>query len=270
MQQRELLVETNGIHMRMVETGTGFPIVFIHGLGWDHHLWDLALDRYAPSFRVIVGDTRGHGGSDRPVGPYSIRQFADDWRGALDALGVERACLVGFSQGGMISMRLALDQPQRFPALILASTRCRVEPSPTESRVDRVAILREQGPEASARSSAQLVFSKRFIEENTHYIETFIKKRVAFPVEPLVAAMSAGRGFDVSEELGTFKGPSLVLAGSSDALTKPEYVRHVYECIKGSKFVMVEGAGHMIPVEQPSIFYAHLDGFFADHVNLLN
>lgn len=266
MERRERTVETNGIRMKLVEAGAGIPIVFLHGLGWDHNLWDQAFDRYGDRFRVIAGDTRGHGGSDRPAGPYSIRQFADDWRGALDALGVDRACLVGFSQGGMISMQLAVDQPERFSALALASTRCKVEVSATEKRVDRIAILRSQGPEASARSSAELVFSKRFMDEHPDYVASFITQRIAFPPEPLAAAMAAGLGFNVESELSSYKGPCMVVAGSADALTKPEVVHYVAECVPGSKFVMVEGAGHMIPVEQPSVFYGHLDKFLADHL----
>lgn len=266
MKRHEHLIETNGIRMNLVEAGAGPSVVFLHGLGWDHKLWDEAIERYSGRFRVIAGDTRGHGGSERPPGPYSIRQFADDWRGALDALDVERACLVGFSQGGMISMQLAVDQQERFHALVLTSTRCKVETSATEKRVDRIAILRSQGPEASARSSAELVFSKRFMDENPTYIGEFITQRIAFPVEPLAAAMRAGVGFNVERQLGDYKGPCMVIAGSADALTKPDTVRQVADAVPGSTFVAVEGAGHMIPVEQPTIYYNHLDNFLANHV----
>ena len=266
MQRRERYLETNGIRMKMVEAGSGFPLVFLHGLGWDHGLWRDAFERYAGRFRVIAGDTRGHGGTDRPAGPYSIRQFADDWRGALDALEVERACLVGFSQGGMISMQLTVDQPERFPAVVLASTRCRLDSGAKEKRVDRMAILREQGPEAAARSSAELVFSKRFMDENPGYIDSFIAQRIAFPKEPLMAAMGAGQGFNLCSQLAKYKAPCMVMAGSANVLTAPADVRHVAVCIPASKFVIVEGAGHMIPVEQPSVFYGHLDTFLADHL----
>lgn len=266
MKQHERFVETNGIRMKLVEAGTGPTLVFLHGLGWDHNLWREAFERYSSRFRVIAGDTRGHGDSDRPAGPYSIRQFADDWRGALDTLEVQRACLVGFSQGGMISMQLAVDQPQRFPTLVLTSTRCKVEASTAEKRVDRIAILRSQGPEASARSSAELVFSKRFISDNPAYIESFITQRIAFPPDALAAAMAAGLGFNVEGQLASYRGPCMVIAGSEDVLTKPEVVRDVAKAVPGSTFVMVEGAGHMIPVEQPSVYYSHLDKFFGAQV----
>jgi 3-oxoadipate enol-lactonase/4-carboxymuconolactone decarboxylase len=166
----------------------------------------------------------------------------------------------------MIAMQLVVDQPDRFSALVLASTRCTLDSSSQEKPVDRVALLREQGPEAAARSSAELIFSSRFRNQNPSYIQSFVSERMAFPKVPLMAAMNAAHGFNLSGELAIYKGPCLVIAGSEDALTKPADVRRVAECIPGSNFVLVEGAGHMIPVEQPTVFFAHLDRFFADHL----
>ena len=97
--------------MMVVEAGRGRPLVFLHGLGWDHTLWARQVARYAGTYRVTAGDTRGHGGSAKPPGPYSIDLFADDWAALLDALGVRDACLVGFSQGGMIATQLAIARP---------------------------------------------------------------------------------------------------------------------------------------------------------------
>ena len=81
-----------------------------------------------------------------------------------------------------------------------------------------------------------------------------------------MAAMGAGQGFDLCSQLANYKAPCMVIAGSADVLTTPADVRHVAVCIPGSKFVIVEGAGHMIPVEQPAVFYGHLDKFLADHL----
>ena len=140
-------------------------------------------------------------------------------------------------------MRLALDEPERFIGLVLASTVCRVDTPPAGAMDDRVTRLREQGPETSARQSAELVFSPRFMEQHPAYINAFIAKRASFPPEPLIAAMQAGVGFDVCGRLATYKGSCVVMAGSADILTKPDTVRHVAASIPGSRFVTVEGAG---------------------------
>jgi len=266
MQQRERFVETNGIRMKMAEVGSGIDLVFIHGLGWDHTLWSDAFVHYGDRYHVVAGDTRGHGESDKPTGPYSIRQFADDWLGALDELEIEKACLVGFSQGGMIAMHLALDEPERFIGMILASTVCRTDIAGGGASSDRVAKLRDEGAEESARNSAELIFSQNFIKQHPDYINSFVAKRAAFPPETLVAAMEAGSGFNLCDRLSTYKNPCMIMAGSVDALTKPDAVGRVAESMPGSQFVTVEGAGHMVPAEQPSVFYSHIDRFLADHI----
>ena len=263
MQLQRRLVDTNGIRLNVVQAGSGPALVFLHGLGWDHQLWNDAISRYADRYHVIAGDTRGHGESDKPAGPYSIRQFADDWRGVLDALGIDKARLVGFSQGGMIAMQLAADQPERFAGLFLAATRCRVPPPPPGPRVDRAAKLRAEGPVASARDSARLIFSPTFMATRPDYIDAFVNQRAAAPAEPLLAAMQAGAGFDVCGQLGRYAGPCTVVAGSADLLTSSDAVAEVAEAIPGAQFELVEGAGHMIPVEQPAVFYSLLDAFLA-------
>lgn len=261
MQRRSRLIATNGTRLHIVEAGVGFPLVFIHGLGWDHHLWSDAFNRYAGRYRVIAGDTRGHGDSDKPPGPYSVRQFADDWRGALDALDVRKACLIGFSQGGMIAMQLAADEPERFIGLFLTSTRCHVDRPSAGTRPDRAAKLREEGPEASARDSAGLIFSADFMAAEPALVDAFVARRAAFPPEPLLAAMQAGEGFDIRQQIANYAGPCTVVAGSADRLTRPEAVREVADTIRGAQFATVDGAGHMVPVEQPARFYALLDEF---------
>ena len=263
MQCQKRLVDTNGIRLNVVQAGSGPALVFLHGLGWDHQLWNDAFGRYADRFHVIAGDTRGHGESDQPSGPYSIRQFADDWRGALDALEIDKARLVGFSQGGMIAMQLAVDQPERFTGLFLAATRCRIDPPPPGPHVDRAAKLREEGPIASARDSARLIFSPTFMATHPDIIDNFVAQRAAAPAEPLLAAMQAGAGFDVCSQLATYAGPCTVVAGGADLLTNPNAVCQVAGAIPGARFELVEGAGHMIPIEQPDVFYRLLDAFLA-------
>ena len=136
MALHQAFIETNGIRLNITQAGSGTALVFLHGLGWDHLLWAAAFSRYASRFHVIAGDTRGHGASDAPPGPYSIRQFAEDWRGVLDVLGVAKACLVGLSQGAMVAMQLATDQPKRINGLFLAAAPCRVDPPPSGAPLD--------------------------------------------------------------------------------------------------------------------------------------
>jgi 3-oxoadipate enol-lactonase len=258
-------VRTNGIALRAVDVGRGRPLVFLHGLGWDGTLWASAARRFADRYRVIAGDTRGHGQSDKPPGPYSIDLFAADWLGLLDELGIDRAGIIGFSQGGMIAQVLALEHPERVAALVLVSTACRSDPGAKEKMEERIRLARTEGPAAAARVAATAIFSKRFTDARPNVIQGFIAWRTAAQQDPLLEATRAAYGFDVSARLSAVQIPTLVMYGDEDALTPPPIVRYVADCLPRPELVCVAGAGHMIPIEQPEAFESHLGAFLEKH-----
>ena len=96
-------VRANEVHLFYVEHGHGEAVIFIPGLGGDHYLWHRQLPAFAAHFRAIAIDNRGAGQSDKPDVPYTIEQMADDVASLMDALGIERAHLVGASMGGFIA-----------------------------------------------------------------------------------------------------------------------------------------------------------------------
>lgn len=259
------LVETNGIRLFVAEAGAGRPLVFFHGLGWDHVLWRGAMETFGGRYRVIAGDTRGHGRSDKPDVPYTIDLYADDWAGALESLGIRQACLVGFSQGGMTAQMLAVKHPELISALVLAACTCASNPAGREKMEARIRAAETEGPAAAAKVAAQSIFSKGFMSANPGRIEEFVARRAAMEQAPLVHATRAGYGFDLTAQITQIRVPTLVIYGEEDTLTPPPVVRRVAEQIPGAQLVAVPGAGHMIPVEKPAEFFAALEAFLGKH-----
>ena len=105
------------LHYR--EQGTGEPLILLHGNGEDGSYFERQMDAFASRFRVIALDTRGHGRSPRGEAPFTIRQFADDLLAFMDGQGIERAHLLGFSDGGNIALAFALAHPERVGKLVL-------------------------------------------------------------------------------------------------------------------------------------------------------
>jgi len=85
----ERRVATGRLTMNIVEAGSGPAVLLIHGLGWDHSLWNPTVEKLAAHYHVIAADTRGHGGTDKPDGPYDMDMFARDYAALADALGQE-------------------------------------------------------------------------------------------------------------------------------------------------------------------------------------
>jgi pimeloyl-ACP methyl ester carboxylesterase len=223
------------------------------------------MARFSDRYRVVAGDTRGHGRSEKPPGPYSIQIFTDDWHGALRTIGVKDACIVGFSQGGMIAQLLALQHPEDVGALVLVCTACRSDPTAKDMLEERIRQAQVAGPEAAARLAANGIFSSGFAASEPAAIEEFVRWRAAMNQDALVAATRAAYGFETSPRLHAVRAPSLVVYGEEDKLTPPAVVKLVAAALPGAELAGVPGAGHMIPVEQPQVFEKILASFLDKH-----
>jgi 3-oxoadipate enol-lactonase len=263
-------VRTNGIHMHVAEAGNGPPLVFMHGLGWDHTLWRPAMAKFSAGYRVVAADTRGHGLSDKPAGPYSIDLFAADWHGVIRELGLQRPCIVGFSQGGMAAQVMASQHPEEIGPLFLVSTACRSDPSVRDKLEERIKQAQIDGPVGAARMAAKSIFSAGFAAAHPKVIEDFIAWRAAMEQPPLVHATRAGYGFDVSSRLKGVRVPAKVVYGEEDTLTPPAVVKQVAAALPAAELEGVPGAGHMIPVEQPDTFHRILSSFLQQHYPATN
>lgn len=111
----------NGLRTNILDNGKGPPLVMLHGLSDDCTFWLPLVDALSPPFRVVAPDLRGHGASDKPPGPYAIRQMAEDVSALMTALGIPEARFAGFSMGSAVALQLAMDHPERVRALALMS-----------------------------------------------------------------------------------------------------------------------------------------------------
>jgi 3-oxoadipate enol-lactonase len=263
----ERLVDAGDLNIKIVEAGSGSAVLLIHGLGWDHSLWNPTLERFAPRYRMIAADTRGHGGTGKPSGPYDMAMFAKDYSALADALGLKRICVVGLSQGGMVAQKLALTRPDLVSALVLISTSCKSAPSLRDNMEARIAAMDKAGPAAAAKIAAESIFSPGWRAANARELDRFYAWRSAMPIEPLNAATRALYDFDLSGELPRIAVPTLVVAGAEDTLTRPAGMEEIAALIPGAQYRLVPGAGHIIPVEQPEVVAALLSEFLQTHVH---
>lgn len=262
----ERRVETPRLAMNIVEAGSGPAVLLIHGLGWDHSLWNPTIERFAPRYRMIAADTRGHGATDKPDGPYDMAMFARDYGALADALGLKRVCVIGLSQGGMVAQKLALLRPELVSALVLVSTSCKSDPSLRDNMEARIAALDKAGPEAAARIAAESIFSPGWRASNAAALARFYAWRSAIPSAPLNAATRALYDFNLSPDLPGITVPTMVIAGQDDVLTRPKGMEEIAALIPGAEYRVIAKSGHMIPVEQPEALLPLLDEFLNRHV----
>jgi 3-oxoadipate enol-lactonase len=237
-------------------TGSGAPLLLIHGLGYARWGWEPVVEPLSRSFDVLLFDNRGVGGSDAPPGPYTTGEMAGDALQVLDEAGVERAHVVGTSLGGMIAQELALAAPERVDRLVLVCTlpgsaRSFPMPAQTVRLMEARATLREY-VENSLDPDPRPELVDRILE---HRVAT------AQPFEPWAAQAAAGAGFDAYDRLASLATPTLVIHGDGDVVVDPRNAEPLGELIPDVRVKIYPGCGHLLMWQEPDVFVRDLEDF---------
>jgi pimeloyl-ACP methyl ester carboxylesterase len=256
--------------MHYESVGEGDPVVLVTGYGADLLAWALQAPELSQSYKVYMIDTRGVGDTDKPDGPYTIKMMAGDVAGFFDAVGIERAHLVGHSMGGMIAQRFALDYPEKLRSLTLASTTCRPPKGAELMLMLWTDIIEKLGNEAFVNNVIAWCFTHDFIDKQYDALMMMRQMMLAhFAEKPLLpgpfrSQCAAITSFDVADEINSIKVPTMVLVGREDILTPPKFSEKIASRIPGSTLNVIDG-GHAYNQEVPSIFNQALLDFFEKH-----
>lgn len=243
-----------GVRIRVRRTGTGHPVILLHGLMATGELWYQQEGLTAGDHQVIVPDLRGHGGSDKPADGYAMEDFASDIDAVLSAMHVERADVVGWSMGAAIAMHYAASRPFRVDRLVLLSgTPMMVNREGFEHALPFGALrpllhgLATDYP-AAAEEYAQLVGTP----ESDAAVVDFLSHMAlqSNGASALAAILGVGCG-DHRAAAAKVSAPALVVHGNQDLSVPLAAGRWVAEHIPGAKFEVVSGAGHALPLARP-------------------
>ena len=258
-------IKVNDIQVYCEVHGEGFPLLMIMGLGANVDWWDPRMvQELSNKFKLVMFDNRGAGRTDVSDRRYTVKLFADDTAGLMDALGISRAHIIGVSMGGMIAQELVLNYQEKVEKLVLYSTNCggtkSVLPSPEVLEMltaDRSAL----SPEEIARMSIPLIFTEDFIKKNPDFIELSIQQGLKAPIsnEAFTRQLNAIMEFDTYERLSQIKVPTLVLQGKRDVLVPPENGSILAKAIPNAKLVYFENSAHGLTEEMEKVLRTLLD-----------
>ena len=239
------------IHHRL-DGPAGAPVVVLsNSLGSDLGMWDLQIPRLSRRLRVLRYDTRGHGQSAVPRGPYTLDDLGRDVLGLLDTLGVPRAHFCGLSMGGLTGQWLALRAPERIERLVLSDTAARV--GAVDTWAARIGAVREGGVAAVTEAALSRFFTERFRARAPAVVERARAALIATPAEGYVASCEALRDADLRGEVERVRAPTLVVTGVHDPSTPPADGRFLAERIPGARYVELDAA-HLANVEAADAF----------------
>ncbi len=238
-------VKVDDIQIYYEVRGKGFPLVMIHGLAANLDWWgnELGLvEELSKRFMTVMFDNRGAGRTDVSDRRYTIRLFADDTAGLLDALGISKAHVLGLSMGGRIAQELALDYPQKVEKLVLCSTSCGGKESvPPSGEVMRMLM-------ADKNAAARAAVTEDFVKKNPAWVALGMQRTRKAPIsdDAYRRQMNASRESATYDRLSQINAPTLILAGRKDILMPPENASILARAIPNAKLVFLENSGHIL------------------------
>ncbi|WP_047302250.1 3-oxoadipate enol-lactonase [Pseudomonas fluorescens] len=245
-----------------LEGPEGAPVLVLsNSLGTDLHMWDKQMAAFTRHFRVLRMDTRGHGRSLVSEGPYSIEQLGRDVLALLDALDIQRAHFCGLSMGGLIGQWLGIHAGERLHKLVVCNTAAKIgDLSVWNPRIETV--LRD-GPAAMVAlrdASIARWFTADFAEAHPDQAKLITDMLAATSPQGYAANCAAVRDADFREQLGAIKVPTLVIAGSDDAVTPPSGSHFIQQHVAGAEYAEFYAA-HLSNVQAGDAFSARVVEF---------
>ncbi len=255
-------VKANGLVIHCLDEGrqSGPPLAFINSLGTDLRIWDDVSLILADDFRIVRYDKRGHGLSESGPDPCEMADYARDLAALLDNVGVGRATIVGLSIGGMIAQELYRQRPEHIAGLVLCDTAAKI--GTDESWDQRIAQVERGGIESIADAVLERWLTADFHSRRADELAGLRAMLTRTPRQGYLAACGALKRADLRPYAGLIRAPTLCLVGDEDGSTPVAMVRETAALIKGSRFEIIEGAGHLPNVEKPDV----VAGLIAQHV----
>ncbi len=232
-----------------------------HSLASSSVMWDPQIPVLYQNFRVLRYDTRGHGGTDAPRGPYDLNQLGDDAVAMLDAVGIDRVHWVGLSMGGMIGQNLALRYPERLTSLMLCDTLSMVSEEAQPIWENRIQIAVRDGMAPLCEPTLVRWFTPAYLQAGPAAVETIRRQLMETPVSGYVGCCEAIRRLDYLDRLHEISLPVCVVVGAEDPAAPPSASEAIHQRIAGSSMVVIDNAAHLSNVEQPEAFNAAMLGF---------
>lgn len=254
-----------GIYYETWGRRDGEPLLLIPGLTADLRIWACQRMVFGRRYRCIALDNRGSGRSDKPPGPYSLAQMADDALAVLDAEGVSAAHVLGYSMGSFAAADLAVVHPERVLSLVMAGTTCRHHLWRRELLGSWVDVASTRGLHMMARRAFPWLVGPagRRFGGWVHLLWPLILSQPLHAFRAQVEAL-----LELSDEaaagLCAVTRPTLVLVGGADRLTPPADAEEVAALIPGSRLAVIPGAGHGLMVEAAPDFNAAVLRFLAE------
>jgi len=255
-------IEANGIRVYYEAYGEGEPLLLLHGGTATSRSWSSHLPAFIEHFRVFAPDSRGHGRTDNPAAELGYCAMADDVAALIKALGLQRPLVLGYSDGGQISLELGMRYPGLARALVLGGTQFRFSEAYLEAARVLLGITEGEEPDPERLEREQPDFVAYLREAHAHvygpeYWKTYVKQMAALWLTPLRYT---------SEDLAAVTDPVLILVGDRDGACTEE-APELLRLLSNAELAVAPGTDHGFIETKAGLFDALALDFLVRHRN---
>ena len=227
-------------------SGAGYPVLFITGLSGYASFWRDQIPAFSRNYDVIVYDHRGVGQSDQKGVAFLIEKLASDAIGLMDALGIEKAHVVGHSAGGAVAQILAIEHAHRLASIVIAAGWTKPDAYFRRIFALRKEVLSRLGASAYVQANTLLLYPPHFIANNNELLRQVEAQWLAnFPApETISGRIDAIMAFDRTAELNRIRTPALVVAAQDDLIAPAYFAEELARRIPGAEAKFFPHGGH--------------------------
>jgi 3-oxoadipate enol-lactonase len=247
------IAENGGLRLNYEISGpaSGRVLLLSNSIGSSLHMWNKVLPRLETTHRVLRYDTRGHGQSGVPSGPYTLDQLGGDVLFLLDHLDIEHADICGLSLGGMIAMWLGIHAPQRVTRIILANTAARIgSPALWDQRI---ALVQTSGMAVLASMTMERWFTQSYRDRHPGEMERMRSMVATTSPEGYKACCGVLRDTDLRSGIPAITAPALIISGTHDPATPPSDGQALHAALRDSNYIELD-ASHLSAWERAEEF----------------
>ena len=251
------VIDINGVGLNYRESGRRDKrtIVFAHPVLFDSTVFDHLVSELAGDFHLIVLDIHGHGESGYRT-PLTLEDLATDYYQLLTRLGISKFTWVGYSIGGMIGMRLALEHPDVIESLILMATTARLDPPQIRDQTWPLwEMFRAGHREHIVDAALRFFFAATTFGSQPRLIAKYRNKVTHYNQVQAEAMFEVARAVfdrtDISDQIDAIKVPTLAIAGREDPLATPGELEVIISRIPNARLAIVDETSHLLVVEKP-------------------
>jgi pimeloyl-ACP methyl ester carboxylesterase len=262
-----MLIHAGDIDIACEMTGQGYPLIMIMGYGATRFFWEEAtIQSLAEDYKIITFDNRGIGETDMGDRPCTISRMAEDTFALLQALGIEKAHVLGWSMGSLVAQELALSHPDVVNGLVLYSSFTIESMFPPDPEVIRGLEDRTLSSTERNMKWVQALFPEHWIAGNMARIkEIFSRPAGNISREILAAQTLAISSWKGSEgRFHELPASTLLLTGDEDVLTPWENSRYMAAGMKDARLEIIKGTGHGLMFQEPERFVSVVKEYLRD------